>query len=161
MLCLTAHTLIAASEPITGTVVDEVGSPLEFANVTLLTLNDSILVDGTVTDAAGKFSVTDSTNPCFLRISAMGYEETKITNPHGNLGSIQLTPASYELGEVVVPDSIMILHIVLPPATVHRSRQDFSTPFLKMNSNIMAPIINTIVNICLAHIIPGHWANGN
>lgn len=105
MLCLTAHALFAASEPISGTVVDEVGSPLEFANVTLLTLNDSTLVDGTVTDAAGKFSVTDTTNPCFLRISAMGYEESKITNPHGNLGSIQLTPASYELGEVVVKGS--------------------------------------------------------
>ena len=102
MLCLTAHTLFAASEPITGTVVDESGSPLEFANVTLLTLNDSTLVDGAVTDTDGKFSITDFNNPCFLRISAMGYEETKITNPHGNLGSIQLTPASYELGEVVV-----------------------------------------------------------
>lgn len=51
MLCLTAHTLFAASEPITGTVVDE---------------------------------------------------ETKITNPHGKLDSIQFSPASYELGEVVV-----------------------------------------------------------
>lgn len=105
MLCLTAHTLFATSEPITGTVVDESGSPLEFANVTLLTLNDSTLVDGAVTDTDGKFSVTDSTNPCFLRISVMGYEETKITNPHGNLGSIQLTPTSYELGEVVVKGS--------------------------------------------------------
>lgn len=105
MLCLTVHTLFATSEPITGTVVDESGNPLEFANVTLLTLNDSTLVDGTVTDAAGKFFVCDHTDPCFLRISAMGYEETKITNPHGNLGSIQLTQASYELGEVVVKGS--------------------------------------------------------
>lgn len=105
MLCLTAHTLFAASEPITGTVVDESGSPLEFANVTLLTLNDSSLVDGAVTDTDGKFSVTDSYHPCFLRISVMGYEGTQITDPHGNLGLIQLTPASYELGEVVVKGS--------------------------------------------------------
>lgn len=105
MLCLAAHTLFAASEPVTGTVVDESGSPLEFANVKLLTLNDSTLVDGAVTDTDGKFLITDSANPCFLRISAMGYEETEITNPHGNLGAIQLTPASYELGEVVVKGS--------------------------------------------------------
>lgn len=105
MLCLTAHTLFAASDPIIGTVVDESGSPLEFANVTLLTLNDSTLVDGAVTDTDGKFSVADTNNPCFLRISAMGYEEIEITNPHGNLGAIQLTPASYELGEVVVKGS--------------------------------------------------------
>lgn len=105
MLCLTAHTLFAASEPVTGTVTDESGFPLEFANVTLLTLNDSTLVDGTVTDIDGKFSVTDATNPCFLRISAMGYEETIIINPHGNLGTIPLTPASYALGEVIVRGS--------------------------------------------------------
>lgn len=105
MLCLTAHALFAESDPIIGTVVDESGSPLEFANITLLTLNDSTLVDGAVTDTDGKFSVTDSSNPCFLRISVMGYEEKKITNPRGNLGSIQLTPASYELGEIVVKGS--------------------------------------------------------
>ena len=78
MLYLTAHTLFAASEPITGTVVGESGSPLEFANVTLLTLNDSTLVDGAVTDTDGKFSVADTNNPCFLRISAMGYGESII-----------------------------------------------------------------------------------
>lgn len=105
MLCLAARTLFAASEPSTGTVVDESGSPLEFANVTLLTLNDSTFVDGAVTDTDGKFSVTDFNNPCFLRISAMGYEEPQITNPHGNLGAIQLAPASHELGEVVVKGS--------------------------------------------------------
>lgn len=105
MLSLTAHTLFAASGLITGTVVDELGSPLEFANVTLLTLGDSTFADGAVTDTDGRFSVTDSTDPCFLLISAMGYEEAKITNPHGVLGTIQLTPASYELGEVVVKGS--------------------------------------------------------
>ncbi len=105
MLCLTAHTLFAASEPITGTVVDESGSPLDFANITLLTLNDSTIVDGTVTDADGKFSVTDSNNYCVLRIFVIGYEETIITNPHGNLGLIRLTPDSYELGEIVVKGS--------------------------------------------------------
>lgn len=105
MLCLTAHTLFAASESISGTVVDESGAPLEFANVTLQTQNDSTIVDGTVTDADGKFSVPGSPNPCFLRITAMGYKETSISNPHGNIGIIQLSLASYEFGEVVVNGS--------------------------------------------------------
>lgn len=105
MLCLTSHALFAASEPITGTVTDESGSPLEYANVTLLTLNDSTLVDGAVTDVDGNFSVSDSSNPCLLRISAMGYEVTYINHPHGCLGSIQLSTVSYALGEVVVKGS--------------------------------------------------------
>lgn len=105
LLCLTFYTLLAATEPITGTVLDESGYPLEFANVSLLTLDDSTLVDGAVTDIDGKFSVSGSSDSCFLRIFAMGYEETEINNPHGYLGSIQLSPVSYELGEVVVKGS--------------------------------------------------------
>ena len=105
MLCLTFHTPLAATEPTTGTVVDETGNPLEFANVTLLTVNDSTLVDGAVTGADGRFSLSGSPKSSFLRILAMGYEEAKITDPHGNLGLIRLSPASYELGEVVVKGS--------------------------------------------------------
>lgn len=105
MLCLTAHVLFAASKSISGTVVDESGAPLEFANVTLLTQNDSTFVEGTVTDAEGNFSLPDSLNPCFLRITAMGYKQTSISNPHGNIGLIQLSLASYEFGEIVVNGS--------------------------------------------------------
>lgn len=102
MLCLASHTLFAAGSPITGRVVDETGNPVEFANVTLLTLSDSTLVDGCVTDADGRFSVSDYPDSCFIRISAMGYEETKIADPHGDIGEIRLSPTSYELGEVAV-----------------------------------------------------------
>ncbi len=105
MLCLSFHTLFAVGGQIYGTVVDETGNSLEFANVTLMTVNDSTLVDGTVTDANGYFSVSDSSELCFVRIYAMGYEEAKIFNPCGDLGSIQLTPASFELGEVIVKGS--------------------------------------------------------
>lgn len=105
MLCLTFHTLFAATEPITGTVVDEVGKPLKFANVILLAVNDSTIIDGAVTDVSGRFSLLDSPKSGFLHISVMGYEEKNISNPHGELGNIQLSPASYELGEVVVKGS--------------------------------------------------------
>lgn len=105
MLCLTFHTLFAGSEPITGIVKDEAGNPLEFANVTLLTFNDSTLEDGAVTDVGGCFSLPGSPKSGFLRISAMGYDEKIISNPRGELGTIQLSPASYELGEVEVNGS--------------------------------------------------------
>lgn len=101
-LCFTSHTVFAATEAITGSVVDEAGTPLEFVNVTLLTDNDSTLIDGTVTDTSGNFTLWDSPKTCFLRISAMGFEEKNISNPHGKLGTIKLSPVSYGLGEVVV-----------------------------------------------------------
>ncbi len=101
-LCFTSYMLFAASECITGIIEDETGTPMEFANVTMLSLSDSVLIAGTVTDMEGNFSLSASSVPSFLRISALGYEDMRINNPHGNLGSIILTPSTYELGEVVV-----------------------------------------------------------
>ena len=46
-LCFTSHTLFAVTDTITGSVVDEVGTPLESANIPLLTDNDSTMIDET------------------------------------------------------------------------------------------------------------------
>ncbi|MDE6576908.1 MAG: outer membrane beta-barrel protein [Muribaculaceae bacterium] len=105
MLCPCFNTLFAASPSYTGIVKDEAGIPVEFANVTLLALNDSTFVDGTVTDQTGKFAISSREIPVFLKISFMGYEDKIIDNPEENLGDIILTPVSYTLGEVVVKGS--------------------------------------------------------
>lgn len=105
LLCLTFNTLFAEVETYEGLVKDDSGNPLEFVNVTLQSLNDSTLIDGTVTDAEGKFSVKGDRRLVFLKISAMGFEEMIIDNPGYNLGDILLVPASYMLGEVVVKGS--------------------------------------------------------
>lgn len=102
MLCLTSHTLFASSEFITGILKDETGTPMEFANVTILALSDSTFIDGTVTDMDGRFTLPEISTPSFLTVSALGYEEMRINNPHGNLGTIILSPSTFELGEVVV-----------------------------------------------------------
>ena len=104
-LCLTFRALFAATDTYEGTVRDDSGNSLEFANVALLSLNDSTLVSGAVTDAAGRFIVAGNGSPVFVRISAMGFEDNMINNPRPNLGDIILAPASYMLGEVVVKGS--------------------------------------------------------
>ena len=85
-----------------GRVTDEAGNPLEFANVALMSVGDSTLIDGTVTDEAGIFAVNGNGAPSFLRVSAMGFVERRICNPETNVGDIVMTAASYMLGEVVV-----------------------------------------------------------
>ena len=104
-LCLTLHTLSATTEPITGTIVDESGTPLEFANVTLSTVSDSTFIAGAVTDGCGRFSLPHPQSSCFMRIYSMGYVEKSISDPCGDIGTIQLLPASYELEGVVVKGS--------------------------------------------------------
>ena len=53
LLCLCFNTLFAANPSYVGVVKDDSGNPLEFVNVTLITLNDSTLIDGTITDMTG------------------------------------------------------------------------------------------------------------
>ncbi len=105
LLCPTFNTLFAEVEAYEGIVRDDSGNPLEFVNVTLQSLNDSTLIDGTVTDTEGKFTVMGDSSPVFLKISAMGFEEMIIDNPSYNSGDIFLVPASYMLGEAVVKGS--------------------------------------------------------
>lgn len=105
MLCLVFNTLHSTVPRYRGTVKDDSGAPVEFAIVTLVTLNDSTLIDGTVTDENGMFSLTGQTVPLFLRVSAMGFEEKIIDNPTSDVGEIRLETASYMLGEVAVNGS--------------------------------------------------------
>lgn len=105
MLCLVFNTLNSTVPRYHGTVKDDSGAPVEFATVTLVTLNDSTLIDGTVTDENGMFSLTGQATPLFLRVSAMGFEEKTIDYPTPDVGEIRLETASYMLGEVAVNGS--------------------------------------------------------
>lgn len=105
LLCLNVNTLIAATPTYEGRVKDDCGNPVEFANVTLQSLNDSTLIGGTVTDGIGAFAIIGNGSPAFLRVSAMGFETKTIDNPESNLGDIILTPESFMLGVVEVKGS--------------------------------------------------------
>lgn len=105
MLCLYVNTIFAATPKYDGRVADNYGNPVEFANVTLLSLKDSTLIDGTITDNSGKFAVSGNGSPILLRITAMGFEDKTIINPDYCVGDIVLVPASYMLGVVEVKTS--------------------------------------------------------
>lgn len=102
LLCLCFNTLLAANMTYRGVVRDDSGSPLEFANIALLSSGDSTLIGGAVTDEKGYFAVIGDGAPVLLRISAMGFEEKTISNPQTDVGEIVLVQASYALDEVVV-----------------------------------------------------------
>ena len=87
---------------ITGKVVGENETPLDFVNVVLY--RDSTYVTGAVTDTDGRFSITTDVNGILTaKISFVGYETYSYEVPvTGNMGIITLTPSAVELGEVVV-----------------------------------------------------------
>ena len=92
----------AFGREITGKVVGENESPLDYVNVVLY--NDSTYITGTVTDSAGIFAVnTEANGNLTARISFVGYETISMSVPStGNLGVIILAPSVRELREVVV-----------------------------------------------------------
>ena len=86
---------------ITGKVVGENDSPLDFANVVVY--RDSSYVTGTVTDSDGLFSVsTDTDGNLTAKISFVCYETySGRVSASGDMGTIKLIPSTVELGEVV------------------------------------------------------------
>jgi len=87
---------------ITGTVVDESKTPLDFVNVVLY--HDSTYITGAITDTNGKFSVTtDVFDNLYAKVSFVGYKTYTAPVPDsGNMGVIKLVSSAVELGEVVV-----------------------------------------------------------
>ncbi|MDE6382540.1 MAG: carboxypeptidase-like regulatory domain-containing protein, partial [Muribaculaceae bacterium] len=92
----------AFSKEITGRVVGENETPLDFANVVLY--RESDYVTGAVTDSEGRFLIsTDIDGNLAAKVSFVGYE-TKVApvSSSGDMGVIALSPSSVGLGEVVV-----------------------------------------------------------
>ena len=86
-----------------GTLIDHDQQPVEFANIALYSLPDSVMITGTVSDEKGDFTLngngTDTDN-AFLEISFIGYETQVV--PAINEQTIVMRAASFSLGEVVI-----------------------------------------------------------
>ena len=92
---------------LTGTIIDEAGQPVAYANVYLLHPSDSTVIGGGVSNEAGYFAVPYDTEPVLARISYIGYKTIYRLLPQGGgqegaLGTIRMQPDNYTLNGVVV-----------------------------------------------------------
>lgn len=102
LLILSFSSLQLSAQNIKGQVTDEQQRPLLCANVLLLTVKDSTLIKGTVTNEQGRFELSAPEVPYIIKISFIGYKAYYLNNGEGNIGTIQLKPNSNLLNEVVV-----------------------------------------------------------
>jgi len=102
LLCSLTSIGEIAAQTVSGKLIDENKQPLPYANVVLLTLPDSTFVTGTVTAEDGTFSLNTTTPNQLVRISSIGYNTVYKPVQPANLGVIQLTSDTQQLGEVVV-----------------------------------------------------------
>ena len=75
-----------------GTVVDEQGQPVAYANITLLSPRDSTLIAGGVSNESGYFVIPCEQMPVLARISYIGYKTNYVMLDSRNAGKIRLKP---------------------------------------------------------------------
>ncbi len=87
---------------LTGTIIDEQGKPVAYANITILNSADSTLLSGGVSNESGYFAIPYKQPTVLTRISYVGYKTIyKICN-QPELGTIRLQPETIRLNGVQV-----------------------------------------------------------
>ena len=102
MMMVLLAVLAATADTFTGCVVDETQAPAPFANVVLLSANDSAFVAGTTTGADGRFTLTGHAARPIIKITYLGYKTQVLEAAGCDMGTIALEPDATMLGEVVV-----------------------------------------------------------
>lgn len=102
---------IQASGKISGTVVDgQTNQPIEYGNVVLYKVKDSVMVTGSVTSDKGRFSLEKlMPGRYYIKISYIGYTTRRVDSlfispkkMEYNFGKIKLTPKNVNMKEVVI-----------------------------------------------------------
>ena len=86
-----------------GRVVDESGSPIEFANISLL---HEGFINGGVTNENGDFVIPCKEKRITLKVSYVGYKTVERNVSVGNIGTITLLPETYMVKGVEVKGEI-------------------------------------------------------
>lgn len=85
-----------------GTIIDEQGHPIAYANIALLSPNDTTLITGGVSNESGFFVIPCARQPVLARISFVGYKTGYVMLNTRNVGSIKLKPETIMLNGVKV-----------------------------------------------------------
>ena len=87
---------------LTGTIIDEQGQPVAYANIALLNPVDSTLLSGGVSNESGYFAIPYEQDETLIRISYVGYKTIYRLCDRENVGTIRMHPDSYKLNGVEV-----------------------------------------------------------
>ena len=109
-------TSVQAQYQISGSIVDgETGDPVPFANVALYPDDEESVLQGSISNADGKFTLQDVPEGEYdLEIKFVGYRAYKMKDLQATqpveLGTIEMNPAVQELDEVVVEGKAVSKH---------------------------------------------------
>ena len=87
---------------LTGTIIDEKGLPVAYANVAILNPADSALLSGGVSNESGYFAIPYEQERVLARISYVGYKTIYRMCDKPEVGTIRMRPDNYTLKGVMV-----------------------------------------------------------
>lgn len=97
------------AQTVSGRLVDEESRPMAFANVVILSPEDSSYIAGTVSREDGTFSLNNSSGQeRLLRVSSVGYVTIYKRCSGGDMGVIGMKTDENVLGEVVVKSQLPV-----------------------------------------------------
>ena len=100
------------AQTVSGRLVDEESRPMAFANVVILSPEDSSYVAGTVSREDGTFSLNNSSGQeRLLRVSSVGYVTIYKRCSGGDMGVIGMKTDENVLGEVVVKSQLPVTRL--------------------------------------------------
>lgn len=104
LLFLVVSATTAAQTTFRGTLVNPDQKPVSDANIILMSLPDSTLVKGVISNGHGSFELPNPANSkkVLIKITHLEYQEEVLSPTSSNLGTIVLIPTSNELDAVVV-----------------------------------------------------------
>ena len=85
-----------------GTIIDEKGLPVAYANIAILNPSDSTLLCGGVSNESGYFAIPLEQERVLARISYVGYKTIYKLCCNENIGRIRLHPDNYTINGVVI-----------------------------------------------------------
>ena len=87
---------------LTGTIIDEQGQPIAYANIAVLNPADSTLLSGGVSNESGYFAIPYEQHTVLARISYVGYKTIYKICEQPEVGTIRLQPETIRLNGVQV-----------------------------------------------------------
>lgn len=104
--------LNASAQMFSGRVLDDQKIPVQYATVALLSVADSSLISGTVTDEQGIFKIEVSeSKPYLLAVSYVGYKRSIQRLMPSIIGDIVIIPDDRMLDEVVVTQHLPLYRL--------------------------------------------------
>ena len=148
---------------LTGTIIDEQGQPVAYANVAILNPVDSTLLGGGVSNESGYFVVPTEAHRVILKCSFVGYRTYYRSCEVGNVGTIQMKPAEYTINGVTVEGTRIMNY-------VDKSVHTFSAEQISQARNIrdllehvedlkIDPVTNKIMRVEYYNIPPARYAD--